>query len=287
MKQTKRRLVATLLLVFGSMCGVSVAEVSVGGNSPGKSLVLIYELMGGDDGAPWPIVRTQLPPAWVLNPTGSDGPKPDGWPSLGLDPVTATPEVTWARYDGTDYEIVVSRWQNDQWTTPEVLTDNSVDDQDPELAYAPDGTARITFWSEGQVYWLTRVPSGSWSSPESVDAGVESSTAGSSEDLVAYHRPMDPLGAEILVAERTAGWSPTSLTTTTFAGLDGNGDVDVRLHALSGRVWVDWEDSAGFLGWSVRPQSGAWSPPKYEPISGSEDEEAGRRRIQGHVLKGL
>ncbi len=279
------RYVPFAILLFGFVCGLSSAEVSVGTGSAEKSLVLMYAFSGDDDPVPWPIVRLHLPSARILNPTGSDGPRPDGWPSLGRDPVDGAPEVAWARFDGADYEIVVSRWENDQWAVPDVLTDNAVDDRDPELAYAPDGTARITFWSEGQVFWLTRTPSGSWSSPESVDAGIESSTASSPEDLVAYQRPTNPLGAEIFVAERTTVWNPTSLTTTAFAGLDGNGDVDVRLHALSGSVWVDWEDSTGFLGCSVRRASGLWSPPEYEPISGIEDEEAGRQRIRGIVMK--
>ncbi|MDQ7008034.1 MAG: hypothetical protein Q9Q40_12450 [Acidobacteriota bacterium] len=230
-------------------------------------------------------MRLHIPAAWALNPDGSAGPTPDGWPSLAWDPVGDVPEVAWSRHDGTDYEIVISRWSGDRWTDPETLTTNSVDDQDPEFAYAPDGTARITYWSEGKVYWLTRPPLGAWSAPVPVDAGVKSSVTSSVEELVAYQRPTDPSGTEVVVSEGGNGWTPTTLATTVFTGLDGNGDIDIRLHARSGRVWIDWEDAADSLGW-CRLESGGWSSPRYEPVSSPNDEEAARLRIQRQALRG-
>lgn len=280
MRHAVKRILVPLLAL--GILGPSTAEVSIDqeADASARSVVLMYELMaGGDDGAPWPIMRLHIPSIWALNAEGSTGPTPDGWPSLAWDPIADAPEVTWCRYDGTDYEIVVSRWNSGHWTEPETLTSNAVDDEDPELAYAPDGTARITYWSGGEVYWLTRPPSGTWSAPEPVDAGTESSVTGCAEELVAYQHTVTPSEVDIVVAERDGTWIPTAVATTNFTGLDGNGDIDVRLHTSSDRIWVDWEDTEGSLGW-CRRQQGGWSPPHYEPIAGPEDEEAGRLRIQ-------
>ena len=281
---------APCLLCFGLLVSPCPAEVSIGSSSDSgsaDSLVLMYLLTGGgDDPDPWPIARLHIPGAWALNADGSEGATPSGWPSLGWDPVADTAEVVWSRHDGSDYEIVISSWQAGSWTEPAALTDNATDDRKPELAYAPDGTARVTFWRDGDVYWVSRPARGSWSSPELVDAGTDSSVGSSAEDLVAYQQPASPSGTDVLVAERISGgdWSPTFLAHTPFEGFEGTGDLDVRLHARTGRVWIDWEDGAGRLGWCRQQAGGGWSAPDFETISGPEDEEAGRMRIRAHVL---
>lgn len=90
---------------------------------------------------------------------------------------------------------------------------------------------------------------------------------------------------ELVAAERVGVWSPTVLATTTFAGFDGNGDVDVRLHASGPRVWIDWEQDAGGLGWVSLQPNGQWSSARYEPVADMTDEEAGRLRIARQVLR--
>ena len=73
------------------------------------------------------------------------------------------------------------------------------------------------------------------------------------------------------------------LRVTTFAGLNGSGDVDVRIRAQGGRVWMVWEDGATDLGWSELV-SGSWSQVYFETIAGPADEEPGRLRVKQSVL---
>jgi len=263
--------------------------VDADGSGAARSLVLMYRQAtggGGDDPDPWVLVRSHVLSSRGLNPDGGRRTHPDGWPSLGWDPVGNTPEVTWARHDGNDYEIVVARWEDGHWTDPVALTDDGTDDREPEIAYAPDGTARITFWRGDQVYLVTRPPGGSWSAPELVDAGVRSSVTASTEDRVAWQRDGTDGTTEIVAAEKVAGgWVPTVLASTSFAGLDGTGDIDVRLEGTGTKVWVAWEDSADSLGWCELLPGGTWSAPRYEPLSGPDDEEAARFRIRLQALR--
>ena len=282
MKQPRIRLwmIAVALLVYPA--ATSISEVSVGDGSR-PSLVLMYLLSGGGgDPNPWPSVRQHIDALLMLNPAGSDGVNPDGFPSLGIDPLTGAPEVTWARYDGSDYEIVAARWEGDRWSDPAELTQNPIDDRAPALAYAPDGTARITYHGAGEVYYIERVPGGTWTAPETVGPGVESSVTGSTQQTLAY-QASGADGTDVMAADRNGVWETSLVSTTNFDGLDGNGDLDVRLHATATEEWIDWEDGPDLLGWAKRLASGTWSAPAYEPIANVEDEESGRLRIRQAV----
>ena len=281
------RVAATLFVVLAVLpCHESLAEVAVDPGANGAVSGLALMSRGGDGSDPWPWgrMRLHIDETWLLNPNGDDGPFPDGYPSFGLDPVGSTPEVTWSRHDGEDYEIVVSRWEFDRWIEPVTLTANDADDLDPEIAYAPDGTARLTFWRDSNVFMLLRAPEGGWGAPELVDAGTLPSVAGTTLDRVAYQRPATG-STEIVTAERVGGgWVPVVLGAANFAGFDGTGDLDVRLGAQGSHVWVAWEDSATLLGWSELLPGGTWSAPRYEVVAGPEDEEAARLRIKLQVL---
>ena len=273
--------------VFLSLSG-SFGEVSVGLDSSQtvSGLVLMMRGAGGEGSDPWPWgrVRTHVDASWQLNPDGDVGSFPDGEPSLGWDPVGDTPEVTWARHDGNDYEIVISRWEGGQWSVPISLTDNAVDDLDPEIAHAPDGTARLTFWRGSAVYTSTRAVGGDWSPIDLVDAGGRSSVAGTATERVAYQRDRGDDPTEIVAAERDGSWIPVILATTTFDGFRADGDLDVRLEAQQGAIWIVWEDSASQLGWSELLEDGTWSAPRYEPVADPSEEDAARFRIKTRAI---
>ncbi len=277
--------VAALILAGSS--GLCLGEVSIDcdGGEEVRSVVVMHELLaGGENGPPWPVFRLHVPAAWVLNARGSEGANPDGWPSIGWDPIAGAPEVTWARHDGQDYEIMVSRWDVNQWTTPVALTANDVDDLDPDIAYAPDGTARLTFWSGTQVFMLTRAPGSDWGQPEAVDRGERPSVAGTQIERLAYQRSPAGGPSEIVTAEHAGQWVPVVLATTEFGGFDGDGSLDVRLEAQENMVWIVWEDSPTRLGWSELEAGGTWSTPAFEPVLDPSDEQAARLRIKLEVL---
>ncbi len=278
-------------LVAGAVVLPAGAEVSVDvhqGRVTGLSLLEVGG--GGGEPLPWPTVRTEVPAAWILNPGGNDRQPADGSPSLGWDPAADRPEVCWARHDGHDYEIVISHWTGDGWSPPRSLTANDVDDTDPRIGYGPDGTARIAFQRGDRVWVVRRPPGEDWTAPEEVDVGGQPSVAADPVDRVAYQQVVaGGPQKDVRVARRLedGSWLPETLATTSFAGLDGTGNIDVRLHhsRSTGVTWVDWEDSSDALGWCRLEPSGTWSAPRYEPLAGPDDEEAARLRIAGEAQR--
>ena len=231
------RLLPLMVLAVLPWVGPGFAEVSVD-ESGGKITGLAFMQVtggGGGEPLPWPLVRQHVPADWVLNPGGSDRVPPDGEPSLGWDPVGDRPEVAWARHDGEDFEIVIASWLGDRWSEPRSVTENAVDDFAPSLAYGPDGTARIAFEREGRVCVVRRPPGGDWSAPEEVDQGSTPTVAATAVERVAYQQAGED-STEVVVSRRDAGggWVPEVVATTTFEGLDGDGNVDVRLGGQRG-----------------------------------------------------
>jgi len=225
-----------------------------------------------------------VPVAWVLNPNGGDNVPADGAPSFAWNELDQTFEVVWAQHDGADFEIVLSKWETDQWSVPVALTSTANDDTDPVIAFAPDGTARVVFQDDTHIYMLTRPPGGSWGAPVSVDLGARPSTARTAENRAAFQHAGAGGTTEIVAAVNDGSWQSTLLQTVTFAGLGGTGNVDVRIGSVAGRVWIVWEDSATQLGWS-QLVGGFWTAPQYETIAGAADEEAGRLRIKLSALQ--
>ena len=289
--------VALFLLLSPAM-----AEVSIGGDS--ASLGFLFA-SGGDDPDPWPhrwdIIRTHVDPGLILNAYGdANG---DGAPAFGMNPVTGAPEVVWSWWDGNDHEIALSRWQETGgWSEWEILTDNDVDDLDPSISIDELGTRRVSWWRAGapDQVWFTEQSAGTdgWSGEERVtvvvEAGLRPSVIEESGVVrVAYQRQAAS-ATEIVVSTRQGGWHATVVASTSYAGPEGDGDIDVQIHTRDGRIWIDWVDSGGFLAFSVfDPQTDTWSIPDtesyfYDPGLGETEyweREGARVRIRRRVLR--
>jgi hypothetical protein len=82
-----------------------------------------------------------------------------------------TPLVVWSEWDGNDYEIMYSMWDEvEGWLPPEPLTHNEVDDLDPVILLDPEGTVWVAWWTDDEVdqVWLVTFSDGEWSEPELV-----------------------------------------------------------------------------------------------------------------------
>lgn len=159
------------------------------------------------------------------------------------------------------------------------MTTNEVDDLDPEIAYAPDGSARMTFSSDGEVFYTTRSVGGDWIVPEVVDSGAHSSVAGTVADRTAFQHSTGSV-EEIVSAKHSGTWVSTVVATTTFLGFDGSGNLDVRLETQGGATWIVWEDSSEYLGWCTLLEGETWSAVVTESVSSPDDEEPARLRIK-------
>jgi len=251
---------------------VAFAEVSVGG--PGSERGFL--LAGGDASDPWvwSVIRTFLDPQKILNQTGVEN--GDRAPAFTIDPATGNPEVAWAWWDGTDYEIALSRWTGSSWSAWEILTDNAVDDLDPSITIDPAGTRRVSWWradSPPQVWLLERFEGGGdWAPEERVTQVVEDGSrpavvAVSGLVRVAYQRE----GAgerEVVVSTREGTWQPEVLATTGYQGPGGDGDIDVVAHQKGTTLWVDWVEADGVLAYRVYdPQTDMWEPKQTQGYS--------------------
>ncbi len=292
------RALLPLALILAVVLPAARAEISVGEKSVAPSF-LAGGPGNGDNPYPWPpwaTVRQHVDPALVLNANGdANGDGPAAW---AIDPSTGNPVVAWAWWDGADHEIVLSRWTGSRWSSRELVTDNDLDDVDPAIAVAADGTVRVTWWRvenghrtvwyedlslrDGTAEEVTPLPrAGSWPSV-ALFAG---------DAKVAFQR--EEAGVrEVRVATRSEGWSEELVASTSYAGPAGDGDIDVQVHADAGHLWVDWVDSEGRLAWSEwNPAAGAWGPVRHESYSWDSEIEVepiararARARIRARVV---
>ncbi|MCX7974060.1 MAG: GDSL-type esterase/lipase family protein [Candidatus Aminicenantes bacterium] len=77
--------------------------------------------------------------------------------------------LTWSAYDGFDYDIFVSNYDGQSWTSPHRLSWSSQADLFPHFYSAQDGSLGLAWLEIGQkssTLWHTKKRSGLWSEPE-------------------------------------------------------------------------------------------------------------------------
>ena len=260
----------------------SHAEVSV--DSPGPSTrASLVQLLPTEDGSgphPWSRQRLHVPDAWILNPGGDDN--GDGPPATAVTPGTGAPQVCWARFDGNDHEIVISRWDGSAWTSPRPITDDDEEDLDPDLVVDESGTRHVTWWKPGD----TRVRYASVSDTEGsprVEIVTEPPAQGTRPSIALFAGSawvawqVDVADhVDVRVSRRRAAddWSPaTTVGSATWAGPAGDGALDVQVHSLGGHLWIDWVDDPGVLAFSeYDPGTGTWSAEEHQAYDWNESE---------------
>jgi len=95
---------------------------------------------------------------------------------------------------------------------------------------------------------------------------------------------------EVVAARRGSDWERETIHETTYLGPAGDGNIDVAVHSVHDRLWVDWIEASGVMGFLVQdPETGEWSAVQTEPYSAAGGSEAlartmARERIQLRVL---
>ena len=162
-------------------------------------------------------------------------------------------------------------------------------DHDPRIAIRPDGQAWVAWWRDGgsdEVLERHRDPqTGDWSPARRLSAADASSRNpeivhwGATTAVAFEVAAPDGTSVAVLFADDTPDpiGSPTVLDTTDHAG-----DLDVLIHAESGRLWVTWVASATDVGWS-RYVDGVWTAAEMAS-SASDSVASARSRIRAEVL---
>ena len=279
-----RRAVSAVALAIAWLAMPSVrAEVGVsapgGSISPAPSLYM-YGIIDDPDPVPgaWRVLTAPSPGRIVLNPLGeANG---DGMPSSLVDPGTGLILVAWAQNSPSGFDIVLSRFANGEWTTPQVVIGNSsVSEKDPSLVLAPDGLIHVFYWVDGATPQVMETHAttdlSSWSTPVLISDPSKPSCRPAGAVVngvlrVAYE--VHDFGyqnapRQVVVARQDgSGFVPEIVALT-----NNLGDVWPRVHGQSGTIWVDWVDTeangSGEIAWTRIDSQGHWEPLHYEPFA--------------------
>ena len=193
----------------------------------------------------------------------------DDPPDSEVNPQTGFIETVTTIWDGSNHAV---RLTIDRGALPSVtaqVATGTTDELGPRIAIASSGKVSVVWTrdgSTGQVLVRARTPSG-WGSnrlvsdssensrnPELVYDGAATRVVyeihGASSKSVAVSiigDEPDPIGTRKIVA--TGAWT---------------GDLDARIQAEAGHVWVTWVHDGSEVGWSELTGSGAWTTAAYE-----------------------
>jgi len=171
-----------------------------------------------------------------------------------------------------------------------VLSNNSLDDLDPRIRIGPGGDTWVVWWRDGSTdEVLCRVhdySTDTWSSEHALSTAEESArnpeiVYDGTNAWVAYEfNTTEGIGIGVLgIEENPDPFGRDVVATTSFTG-----DVDTRIHAESGNLWVTWVDNATYVGWSEYSHAtSSWASPGYESYA-SDSVSAARARVRTTVL---
>jgi len=283
-------LVAQAILGIVVAHGLCHAEVGTSWSSGQPTAVLVgYKWLAiGDDPDPINQVWRQYSPPGagraVLNPEGDTN--GDGMPSMLADPGTGSLTVAWSRNSPAGFDLVISRFENGAWTTPQIIAGTPENELDPELVLDPGGIVHLFYWVDGavpRVFHMQAPPDlSSWSAPLLV-----------SQPGQAACRPAGVVFQGVLrvayeVHDFGYGNTPRQVVLARFSNgafvpevvsiTNNLGDVRPQVHAHAGRIWVDWVDAettggSGEVGWSRLDAQGHWEPIRYEPFINLEQRD--------------
>jgi hypothetical protein len=147
---TLRRLSAGALLAGLAFATSARAEVSARTNATGTYLrTVIYASASVENPRIWS-VRRPVAGSVPLNPRGDA--MGDLFPVVAESPTPARwPWLVWSHFNGTDYDLVWSRWLGARWSpvTPVETVSSSDDALEPALVFGADGRPSAVWLSAG------------------------------------------------------------------------------------------------------------------------------------------
>ncbi len=242
-----------LVVCIAAAADIVRAEVSARPHNDGRVATMVMGDVGITDGIdPIPQIWQQysdLPPDWVLNPSGAE--RGDGRPDIAFHP-NGHPVAVWSYARGNGFDIALSRWQGNGWSPIEFVTSTPQDELDPRLFLKADGTIYITWWVDLPLPRVELTARGSaedlWATPYWItnltEAGVRPSVAWSANSLwVAYERDATE---SLLNTREVAVRRQNQLDVFVLeyiADTEYDGAIDPVLHAPPGKFWMDWRFS--------------------------------------------
>ena len=212
-------------------------------------------------------------------------------PMQATNPTTGNLERVTLHFDGQDYEVRWAERVSGVWQEA-TLTDNSVADTCPRLAFFPDGSSGVS-WIEGgtTIRYLGRDDSLGW---QQSTVTVTSGTAQIDVAWLSVHDNEAHLvwsaasgSTQTIVAGGTDGpgpwpglFSPNVLATTTYAGSSAP-----QVTSESGHLWAVWIHDGDELAYSEHDETNGWGSVLYESYSGPTDIPAAKERVADDVTQ--
>ncbi len=249
---------------------------------------IVFERLDEAASTIWRLVRPSAGPI-ALNTSGeANG---DLSPDLRINPLTRRPEVVWAYWTGSNYEIAWSFFDGETWSSPLLLTDSPADDIEPKLAFDHLGNLGIAWTrmeSVSRIWYCEKDPEAGWSGEIVVSNGENPAKQASIAwdgliPRISFHEDLSGGGARMIVAggETPDPW-PLAFLPELVAMSTWEGELDQGLDVTRGKVFTSWVDSASHLAFSRRVY-GSWQVPEFEPYEGEDDIPRARIRIKSRV----
>ena len=226
--------------------------------------------------------------AIVLASAGAFGVDP---PDARVNPFSELIETVDTTWSGSNYNVRYTEGTpSGEQTGSYVLTTNAANDVDPRIASSSStGDAAVVWWrdltTDAIVYRRHSYATNTWT-PERIAGNTIKSNShprvvyAGDTPWVAYQiqNPKSrSVGAQVI--DDTPEPITACVATTTYSG-----DLDIRLHAESGHLWLTWNDSSSYVGYSEYLYgSQYWALPAREPFSAGGP-LAALSRIRSRIL---
>jgi hypothetical protein len=321
----KSRLAVPSLVLVAGLAGVgSWSQAEVSGDFPADRYtgLLLTGLLSSDDPTPypsWQLVRLNANPVGVLNSSGDV--ELDGRPAYSVMSSSGWPDVVWSSSDGSDYELVTSRLSAAGWSRPAALTINAADDHDPSMTHGSDGARHVAWWRQSldEVGLWIRSEESPAPIPTEPDQelGEEATSSVPSPKLIwGAERRVTPPGVErlrpavafyrsgIWIASQGNDFGRTWVYVTHDTGSDWHEqpiaasnlsrtvndsvapDIEVRLTAERGKLWLTWWQRDGMLAYAVHhPDSMSWSAPQNHPYRPDVEDRLAREWARQEIRR--
>lgn len=211
-------------------------------------------------------------------------------PDLRINPVSGVIETVDATWSGSNFDVrytgVMPDGAKAEWL---LLTTNAANDLDPRIETTPTGDVTVVWWRDASVAKLVcrrrSFKTGVWEFEHFVGLATESNTRPrliyAGDHLWMAYQVLNgktrSVGVQIIDDDPEPIRS--IIATTSYTG-----DLDIRIEAQSGHLWVSWIDSASLVGYSeFNVTTGSWSQPYRESYTDGMVVQA-RDRIRTRVL---
>jgi hypothetical protein len=278
-------LLALGLWTIASAPGLAEVGVMVQDGATGATTVSAYELDIVDDPDPigsraWKRYHEDDANRKILNAEGFEN--GDGPPSILYNRFSGQVLVAWAKNNPSGYDVVLSSFDGTAWSAPVTLTATLDSELDPFLVVDPvDGTVHLFYWIEkAQPLVMHRAaPSdlSSWSAPAIVSQPAELAV----RPAALYHDgsltvvyESHPFGytttpREIVLATEQDGVFSAEVLASTYH----SGPNWPQVHGVGDRLWVEWIDAPGEMGWIRQVSPGIWDPIQLEAYQTLEERD--------------